>query len=149
MIIVIFGPVAAGKTTIAKSLKEHLEGSFLVSSDQFKKRVYKRLIREVRELRGEVDYLIVDGTFYKRRWREELRAAAEDEEILEVLINCSIGTCVKRNRERSKPVPEAAIHAIYKEFERPKHFDLEIDAENLAPEEAVRRIMDLINRISE
>jgi len=144
MIVLIFGPAGAGKTTIANRLLDHLEDAYLISSDQFSKKVYERLIREVRKRREESDYLVVEGTFYKSRWREELRVAAGGEEILEVFVNCSLETCIKRNRDRSQPIPEAAIQMIWKEFERPENFDLKINAENLTPDEAVQQILDLL-----
>lgn len=149
MIILIFGPVGAGKTTIAKGLVEKLEGAYLLSSDRFRRRVYYRLMGEVRQKKGEWRHLIVDGTFYRKRWREELRESAEGEAILEVFIDCSLETCLRRNRERSRPIPEEAVHIIWREFERPKNPDLEINTDNLAPEEAVQRILDKIrNRCS-
>ncbi|MCD6263480.1 AAA family ATPase, partial [Candidatus Bathyarchaeota archaeon] len=70
MIILLFGPAGAGKTTIARRLAGKLEGSQVISSDQFRRKVYRRLMREVRRRKGEGRYLIVDGTFYRRRWRE-------------------------------------------------------------------------------
>ena len=144
MIILIFGPAGAGKTTIANRLVDRLEDAYLISSDQFRKKVYERLIREVRKRREESGCLVVEGTFYKSRWREELRAAAEGEEMLEVFVYCSLETCIKRNRNRSQPIPEAAIHIIWKEFEHPENFDLEINAESLTPEEAAQQILDLL-----
>jgi adenylylsulfate kinase len=146
MIILIFGPPASGKTTIAKKLAENLEGAYLLSSDQFRRSVYRQLMEEVKKRRNKQKYLIVDGTFYRKRWREELREAAEGEEILEVFVNCSLETCLKRNRERSKPIPEAAVHIIWRTFERPENPDLEVDTDSATPEEAAQRILNALKR---
>jgi len=44
-------------------------------------------------------------------------------------------------------LPEAGIHIIWNEFERPENPDLEIDIDNASPEQAVQRIQDLLNRL--
>ena len=46
MIIVFCGPPASGKSTIARKLAEKLENSKLVSSDEFKRKTYKRMFAE-------------------------------------------------------------------------------------------------------
>ncbi|MFB0543642.1 MAG: AAA family ATPase [Candidatus Bathyarchaeia archaeon] len=144
MIILIFGPPGAGKTTIARRLAEELDDSYLLSSDQFRRRVYRRLMGEIRRRRGERRHLIVDGTFYKGKWREELRETSGGEATLEVFIDCSLETCLRRNRERCSPIPEEAVHIIWREFERPESPDLEINTDDDTPEEAVQRILSLI-----
>lgn len=146
MIILIFGPVGAGKTTIARRLVEELEGAHLISSDQFRRRVYYHLIGEVKRRMGEWRYLIVDGTFYRSRWREELKEAATGEAILEVFVDCPLETCLRRNRERSRPIPEEAVHIIWRKFEHPDKPDLHINTESNKPEEAVQIILERIKR---
>jgi adenylylsulfate kinase len=148
MIILLFGPPASGKTTIAKRLAEKLEDTYLLSSDQFRRSVYRQMMEEVKKRRGRQRYIIIDGTFYRKQWRDELREAAEGEEILEVFLNCSLQTSLRRNRERSKPIPEAAVHIIWRSFERPENPDVEIDADMVSVEEAVRRILEAIKRTS-
>ena len=146
MIILLFGPPASGKTTIAKRLAEKLEDAYLLSSDQFRRSVYRQLMEDVKKRRGKQRYLIVDGTFYRKRWRDELRDAAEGEDILEVFVNCSLETCLRRNSGRSKPIPEAVVHIIWRTFERPENPDLEIDTDSFSAEEAVQRILNVVKR---
>jgi len=149
MIILLFGPAGAGKTTIAWRLAGKLEESQVISSDQFRRKIYRRLMREVRRRKGEGRYLIVDGTFYRRRWREELREAVRGEPILEVYIHCSLETCLRRNQERGSPVPERAIHIIWKEFEPPEKPDLKINTDLTTPEAAAQRILESIRFMEE
>lgn len=146
MIVLLFGPPASGKTTIAKKLAEKLGGAYLLSSDRFRRRVYSRLMEEVKKRKSKQRYLIVDGTFYKKRWREELRAAAGGEDVLEVFINCPLETCLKRNKERSNPIPQEAVHILWRTFELPENPDLEINTDGIAPEEAAQRILDIIKK---
>jgi adenylylsulfate kinase-like enzyme len=146
MIILLFGPPASGKTTIAKRLTEKLEDAYLLSSDQFRRSVYRQMMEEVKKRKGKQRYLVVDGTFYRKQWRDELREAAEGEEILEVFLNCSLETSLRRNRERSKPIPEAAVHIIWRTFERPENPDFEINTDSISVEEAVQRILNVAKR---
>ena len=144
MIILFFGPVASGKSTIARMVAERLPGSHVLTSDMFRRRTYSRLIREVARLKDTCRYLVVDGTFYKRRWREELREAVGETPMLEVYVHCSLETCLRRNRERGSPVPERAVHVIWSEFEPPETPDVEVDTDRLSPEEATERILSFV-----
>ena len=144
VIIVVFGPVASGKSTIAKTVAERLPGSRLISSDMFRRKTYSRLIREVERLRELHKYVVVDGTFYKRKWRDELLRVAEDTPVVWVYVRCSLGTCLRRNRERDSPVPERAVHIIWSEFEPPETPDVEVDTDRLSPEEVAERVLSFV-----
>ena len=148
MIILFFGPVASGKSTIARMVAERLPGSHVLTSDMFRRRTYSRLIREVARLKDTCRYLVVDGTFYKRRWREELREAVGETPMLEVYVHCSLETCLRRNRERGSPVPERAVHIIWSEFEPPETPDIEVDTDRLSPEEAADIILSFVRTLS-
>jgi len=144
LIILFFGPVASGKSTIARMVAERLPGSHVLTSDMFRRRTYSRLIREVARLKDTYRYLIVDGTFYKRRWREELREAVGGTPMLEVYVHCSLETGLRRNRERGGHVPERAVRIVWSEFEPPELPDVEIDTDCLGPKEAARIVLGMI-----
>ena len=144
VIIVVFGPVASGKSTIARIIAERLPGSRLISSDMFRRKTYNRLIREVERLKELHRYVVVDGTFYKGKWREELLKAAGDTPVVWVYVRCSLETCLRRNRERGSPVPERAVHIIWSEFEPPEKPDVEVDTDRLKPEEAAEIVLSFV-----
>ena len=150
MIVVIFGPAGAGKTSIARRLMEALDDAHLISSDGFKRRVYDRMMREVEKRIGRQRYLVLDGTFYRKEWRERLRRLASDvERVVTVFVDCTLETCLKRNREREKPIPEKAVSIIWRRFERPDEPDVHINTENAGTEEAVETILKELEKYTD
>ncbi len=142
MIVVLCGPPGAGKTSIAMRLMDVIGDAHLISSDRFRRRAYDRVMREVGEQLGGHEHLLIDATFYRRAWRDRLRDVVEDaDSIMTVFIDCSLKTCLRRNREREAPIPEAAVHMIWREFERPVDPDLHIFTDETSVECAVRKIV--------
>jgi predicted kinase len=142
LIILLCGPIGAGKTSIAERLAEELEGSSVISSDRFRRRVYDRLIREAEMRLGKARYIILDATFYREAYRRRiLDLASRRERVLTVFLDCPLETCLERNRRRSSPVPERAVKIIWREFERPEAPDIRIDTGTLSIDEAVRAIL--------
>ena len=143
MIIMFCGIPGSGKTVTAKILSETL-AKFgrvkLIVSNEISGKVYERIFRLLREGLNEMDYILVDATFYKKRWRETLEAIAGKDNPLTCYLHCPLETCLARNKERNPPHPERAIHIINKEMERPPHPDISIDTERIRPEQAAREI---------
>lgn len=148
MLIVLCGPAGAGKTSIAKRLMEELDDAYLISSDGFRRRVYDRVIGEVGAWQGEHKYLVVDATFYRRMWRERLMDAVGDAcGVMTVFVDCSLETCLERNRGREAPIPDGAVHIIWREFERPVNPDVYIDTNETSLGGAMEKILgELGNR---
>jgi len=145
MLLVLFGPAGAGKTTIAGRLGEALDDANIISSDRFRGRVYDRMLREVADKLGTHKVLILDATFYKKKWREKLRELASGKDIIvNIFVFCTLDTCLRRNREREEAIPEAAVRIIWREFEKPKDPDIYIDTEKLEVEGAVNKILKKI-----
>ena len=150
IVIILCGPVAVGKSSIARRLRELLPDSRVISTDAFKRRAYRRLMNELYRSLGEYRYIILDGTFYRKAWRDRVREIVGHRgRVLTVLLKAPLELCLKRNAERSKPIPEEAVHIIWREFQWPLDIDLEIETDRCDEEEAVKLILRHIQGLSE
>lgn len=102
-------------------------------------------MKQVARRLGRQRYLIIDATFYKRLWREQLAQLAGDEQLMLVQLGCSLESCLARNASRPNPIPERAVRIIYSEFQAPDQ-DLYIDTDQLSPDQAVELILRKISQ---
>jgi predicted kinase len=125
------GAPGAGKTTYAKKLAT-LENAVVISGDDIRAELYgsaeiqsnwfeiwDRIDELVSEMCGMP--VILDGTFYRKSYREEavtLLSSYGYTDIEVVVINPTLETCLKRNRERSRNVPEYVIKEMHNELQR-------------------------------
>lgn len=145
MIIVFCGVPASGKSTIAKTLKEKLQDVYLLVSDDIGARTYCNIMKQVKEKTGRYRYMVIDATFYRKKWRDELGEAVDGRDVVKlVYIHCSPETCLVKNRGRKDSIPEKAVHIIWNCFEKPGDPDVSIDTDELTPEEAVEKILERI-----
>lgn len=90
MLVLVCGLPGAGKSTFAKALAEKTGAEYLSSdiirrkmleertySEQEKYRVYWNMVREAERLLSTGKNVVCDATFYKKKTRGEMRAAAE------------------------------------------------------------------------
>ncbi len=146
MIILFCGSPASGKSAIAKRLVKELEDWKLIVSDEFKRKTYRRMFIETEKWAGRVRYLILDGTFYKKEWRDRIREIAQDrgEEIFTVYVTCSLETCLERNRLRKEQIEEKAVSIIYNQIEKPEKSGLSLDTDVLSVDEAVKMLTNAL-----
>lgn len=153
VIVIVCGLPASGKTTLVRGLRRRLSdrGHAVESfhSDDYDRRTYERMYEEVAATLGvasanrtqsgdvaeryeragadaTVDVLL-DGTFFERRWRNRFYRLGTT---YEVWVRASLSTCLERNRNRADSIPEEGLRAIHARFEPPRA-DLEIDTEAL------------------
>ena len=145
MIIIFCGVPASGKSTIAEQLRERLEGVEMIVSDDIGSSRYDNIMRLVDEKIGKYDYILVDATFYKKKWREEIRTTVGSrDEVKLVYVHCSLETCIKRNKERENSIPEKAIHIIWNKFDEPESPDVSINTDDTPPDKAAEIILENI-----
>lgn len=146
MIVLFCGPPASGKSAIVKRLVKGLEDWKLIVSDEFKRKTYRHMFIETERWAGKVRYLILDGTFYRKEWRDKIREIAEvrGEEVFTVYVTCSLETCLERNRLRKEQIEEKAVSIIYNQIEKPEKASLSLDTDVLSVDEAVRMLTSAI-----
>lgn len=149
MIIIFCGAPACGKSTVVKKLVLRLNDFDacykLLVSDKVSNRVYEKIFRFLKNNIEGYEYLIVDATFYKQKWREEVQQIARknDEDILTVYLRSDLETSLRRNEQRKEEerVSEKAIRIIKREIERPENPDLEFDTDLVNSEEIVDKLL--------
>jgi tRNA uridine 5-carbamoylmethylation protein Kti12 len=142
MLLLLCGPPAVGKTTIASRLRERLaetgREATLLRSDQFDRQTYEQMYERVTAA-PETEW-ILDGTFYKQEWRDRFRSIRD---VTLAYITADLETCIERNQHRDDPIDEQGVHVIYHEFDEPEA-DIVLDTDVLAPNEAVEQLRDEI-----
>ena len=177
-LIYITGLPGSGKSTIAKNLlellaSEKIEAVYLrldeirkeiVSEPQYteeeRERVYQGYAKRGLELIREGKNVILDATTHRKKWRDLVRAQAEN--FLEVYIKCDLNTCVKRESERKEGLVMADIYRKALErkrtgkdfpglgevigvdvpYEEHEKAEVKIESDKLSADEAERRIIE-------
>lgn len=138
MLLLLCGPPAAGKTIIASRLRERLAETgrevTLLRSDQFDRRTYEQMYERVTD--APKTEWILDGTFYKQKWRDRFRAVGD---VTLAYITADLETCIERNRHRDDPIDEQGVHVIYHEFDEPET-DIVLHTDALTSTEAVEQL---------
>jgi adenylylsulfate kinase-like enzyme len=147
MIIVFCGIPGSGKSTIAEILQRQLSdlGSVqLWSSDQLRGPVYRKFLEILAPDRQRADFVILDATFYKKEWRQQVKAMTGGEQVITVYLDCSLNLALERNRQRRPNVSEKALHIIFHKMERPQNPTISIDTAAITAADAAAKILDVI-----
>lgn len=130
MLVVLFGPPAAGKTTLANALADRLDADApVLHSDDYRRDTYRRLLADASDLLDLRNVVLCDGTFYEPEWRDRARAIADDSFLASV--TADLDTCLRRDRARNG-IGEPGVRTIHKEFrEQDVDADLTIDTDIL------------------
>lgn len=125
MFVVVLGPPAAGKTTVATRLVDRLEGYDVrvLHSDDYARDTYDRLLADARDARTECDVVVCDGTFHEPEWRA--RARDVDESVV-ALVTADLDTCRRRDRERDG-IGDAGVRTVHGRLD-----DQDVDADVVA-----------------
>jgi len=142
MFVVVFGPPCSGKSSLVKRLHEKFGGE-VVSSDEFKGRRYGRLFERCARLASE-DFVFVNGTFFKRGLREDMREIGGEQ--LWVFLWCGLDVALERNRLRKDRIGERGLKIMFSEFEMPglDEYDVKLDSGALSMDEMFKIVDGLI-----
>jgi tRNA uridine 5-carbamoylmethylation protein Kti12 len=150
MIILFCGIPGCGKTTLAKLLAERLAalGSVqLLSSDELKSPVYRKLFGALAPGRRSASLVILDATFYKKEWRRQVAEIAGAEELITVYVTCPIEIAIQRNRARQPKLSDRVVHIMAHRMEPPDDATITIDTNATTSSEATEKLFDLIQAI--
>lgn len=141
MRLVVCGPPATGKTTVATRVTERLRGDgrtvTLLHSDDFSSRTYEQLAERAAAPEGDV---VLDGTFYKREWQRRFFGHPD---AIVVHLTAPLETCLERNRTREDAISERGVHVVSREFHTPDA-DLTVDTSRVDADEASERVLALV-----
>ena len=132
MIILFCGIPGSGKTTISTLLAERLTalGTVqLINSDTLRGPIYRKLLKLARPEERTAEFLVLDATFYRQEWREQVRQIAAPEKVIVVFLECPINAALERNRAREPKISVKAVHIMFHRMQRPEHPDVLIDTQ--------------------
>jgi adenylylsulfate kinase len=135
--LLLCGPPAVGKTTVAERLQSRLgeaDHDFRVlHSDAFSRNTYDQMYERVTGADPDADW-ILDGTFYRHELQERFRDRPDAHL---AYLTASRETALARNRVRANPIDERGVYAMFGRFEAPENPDLTLDTEGSPVEETV------------
>jgi aminoglycoside phosphotransferase family enzyme/predicted kinase len=166
MLIVISGLPGTGKSSVAKKLAQEL-GAKVLSTDEMRKRVlrelgyterkkkqvYEEMFRIARDLLDKEEDVVLDGTFFRKEWRDRaFDTAKKDNTCIFFIETVCAEDLVKRrieSRYKSGEDYSEADYRVYKiiesKFEPMEREHFEIDTSRRR--EWSRKVLDLANRM--
>jgi len=149
--VIIRGPAAGGKTTIAKLLSNKLQAHYisfdeirvnhkigLSESDRIK--ANNIAIPEAKQFLEKGTTVIFDGVFYHKSQLEHLEKHLPHKHFT-FSLTATVDECKKRHEHRESEISEnsvKAVHRLVSEFD----CGIEIDTMGDAPEDTLKKIMD-------
>lgn len=145
MLVVVFGPPAAGKTTIANALAERLDdsNSHVLHSDDYRRNTYDRILDDAQDALETHELVLCDGTFHESEWRARARDLT-DAVLLHV--TADLDTCLRRDWERDG-IGRAGVRTVHRALrEQEVDADFTLDTGILPLDTAVDLAEDRVRR---
>ena len=168
-VIWITGLPGSGKSTIALKVKENMQDTVILQSDELRRIVtpepkysedereyiYRSLVYTAKKIYELGHNVIIDATANRRVWRNLARKVIP--EFAEVYLKCPLELCVDRERMRvdthgaprkiyEKGEKGDAVPGLNVPYEEPENPELTIDTEKESPDEAAEKIIELIHK---
>ncbi len=128
MIVIIRGPAAVGKSTISKIVAKKINALHIsfddilskhnldtIEGDGISARNFIRgneiALDVIKQLKPEA--IVLDGCFYREEQMKHVLKNFIGKHFIFTL-KAEVEDCIKRNKERGSPMPEEAIHDVFK-----------------------------------
>jgi adenylylsulfate kinase-like enzyme len=148
MVVILCGTQRTGKSTTARKLADKLKKQgnvkILVKEKPGKVHRYQQFPKLLEENLNKTDYIIIDATFFRKKWREMVEGIIGKENIFIIYLYCSLKTSLERDRQMESPVGEKGIRSIATEMEKPENPDVSINTDKFSPEQTVSEILNKI-----
>jgi tRNA uridine 5-carbamoylmethylation protein Kti12 len=156
--IIIRGPAAVGKTTVAKSLATTLKARYIGLDELLKKHKLDNIEGEgisaanfleankhaiplaLKELKSGTS-VVFDGCFYRKSQIQNLVSALKSYKVLMFSLNASVKECLKRNSKRKNPLNKEDVVQVYR---LTKKAGMRIETAGRNVQEIVGKISSLI-----
>jgi adenylylsulfate kinase-like enzyme len=158
MVVILCGTQRTGKSTTARKLADKLkkQGNVKILVKEKPGKVYngfdeihvvhryQQFPKLLEENLNKTDYIIIDATFFRKKWREMVEGIIGKENIFIIYLYCSLKTSLERDRQMESPVGEKGIRSIATEMEKPENPDVSINTDKFSPEQTVSEILNKI-----
>lgn len=148
LVIMLCGIPGSGKSTVAAELVRRLGDVEVIATDVIGGRVgrYAKLRKQLDQLAGRRRFVVLDGTFFSRDVRDEVRNMGYP--VLLTYLKCPLGVCLERNEARRAAIPVKGVIGMQRRFEPPgeDEWPLVIHTDRTTPEAAARRIYRAVVR---
>jgi predicted kinase len=142
------GIPGSGKSTVAAELVRRLGDVEVIATDVIGGRVgrYTKLRRQLDGLAGRRRFVVLDGTFFSRDVRDEVRKMGYP--VLLTYLKCPLAVCLERNEARRAAISIKGVIGMQRRFEPPGEDErpLVIQTDRTDPEAAARRIYRAVVR---
>lgn len=156
-LVVVCGFPGVGKSTVSAAIVDRLGGTRfrtdVVRNDLFnapdytveeERQVYDEICQRAREALRRHQTVVLDGTFYRQRYRDRASSIAVDagSDLLIIRVDCDLQTVRDRISSRSDDESDAdfRIHKLYRERFEPIERDYELIDNSDEIDETMRQI---------
>lgn len=157
--IIIRGPAASGKTTVAKLIAQKLNAKYVSFDDIMQEHsldvvegdgisAKNFLIANefaLNLLSGDEQYVFFDGCFYRKEQLDHLRNRLGDKIIIFTL-RVPLQECLLRNIERNSPMPQTGVKEVF-DLVNSLKVGIDIFTMNKTPEDVAMEIISSLQRI--